>query len=62
MIPASSYGEKMEEGAGALQLDDEEKTIQERARGIWRGILNLEEIADDTDFFACGAGSMDVVR
>ena len=61
MIAASSYGANMEE-EGGVELTDEEKEIQSKARQIWQGILNLESVDDSTDFFACGAGSMDVVR
>ncbi|GLV36756.1 uncharacterized protein CBL_02409 [Carabus blaptoides fortunei] len=44
-----------------LVLTSEEKEIVENLRDIWEGILSVD-IGDDTDFFACGAGSMDVVR
>ncbi|XP_017786750.1 PREDICTED: cytosolic 10-formyltetrahydrofolate dehydrogenase [Nicrophorus vespilloides] len=39
----------------------EELVFVENIRTIWNAILNLE-VEDETDFFACGAGSMDVVR
>lgn len=29
---------------------------------VWKAILKVEDITDDTDFFSMGAGSMDVVR
>ena len=45
----------------SLQLTPDEEEIQRKARLIWNGILNVE-IEDSTDFFECGAGSMDVVR
>lgn len=44
-----------------LILNAEEKEIVENIREIWEGILSVD-VDDDTDFFACGAGSMDVVR
>lgn len=62
MIPASKYGADMDGGAGGLELSDDEKSIQSKARLIWQGILNLEKVDDSVDFFSCGAGSMDVVR
>eukprot|EP00088_Acartia_fossae_P053331 TRINITY_DN6060_c0_g1_i13.p1 TRINITY_DN6060_c0_g1~~TRINITY_DN6060_c0_g1_i13.p1 ORF type:complete len:901 (-),score=295.69 TRINITY_DN6060_c0_g1_i13:194-2896(-) len=40
---------------------DEEKDIVEKVRGVWAAILK-SDVADDTDFFGAGAGSMDVVR
>ena len=62
MIAASSYGANMDDDSKGMELTDEEKTIQSTARVIWQRILNLESVVDETDFFACGAGSMDVVR
>ena len=62
MIPASKYGADMDSGSGGLELSDEEKSMQSKARLIWQGILNMEAVEDTTDFFSCGAGSMDVVR
>lgn len=44
-----------------LILSAEETEQKEQVRNIWEAILKLN-IEDDTDFFACGAGSMDVVR
>lgn len=46
-----------------IQIDytPEEKSQIEEVRDIWESILNVD-IEDDTDFFASGAGSMDVVR
>lgn len=62
MIPASKYGADMDGGSGGLELSDEEKAMQVKARLIWQSILNMETVDDSTDFFSCGAGSMDVVR
>lgn len=61
MISASKFGANMEDGNDDLELNDDEKSIVDKAKGIWQSILNVD-IKDDTDFFACGAGSMDVVR
>lgn len=58
-IPASKYGQKIEETA--VEFTEEERKSVETLRRIWTGILNTD-VDDDTDFFACGAGSMDVVR
>lgn len=61
MIPASKFGGDQDADQGALQLSAEEQEVQTKAKQIWNGILNVE-IMDETDFFGCGAGSMDVVR
>ena len=34
----------------------------EEIRDVWKAILKVDDITDDTDFFSMGAGSMDVVR
>ena len=61
-MKAASYGRQTEAGSGAaLELTDEEKQKQEIIRQIWKSILSID-VADDTDFFGAGAGSMDVVR
>jgi formyltetrahydrofolate dehydrogenase len=39
---------------------DDLKSI-ERIKNVWASILSMD-VDQDTDFFACGAGSMDVVR
>lgn len=44
-----------------LELSEAEKMIEEHLKDIWKSILQLE-IDSQTDFFSCGAGSMDVVR
>lgn len=44
-----------------LELTPEEKQMEGVLRGFWESILKVE-VDGDTDFFACGAGSMDVVR
>ncbi|KAL1501486.1 hypothetical protein ABEB36_006798 [Hypothenemus hampei] len=44
-----------------IEYTQEEKNQIEEVRDIWEGILSVD-IEEDTDFFACGAGSMDVVR
>ncbi|CAG9831082.1 unnamed protein product [Diabrotica balteata] len=44
-----------------IELTPEEKVLIESVRAVWEAILNID-IEDDTDFFASGAGSMDVVR
>jgi len=35
--------------------------LYRKAMAIWKSILN-SDVTDETDFFAAGAGSMDVVR
>lgn len=59
MRPASKYG--LEDVSETLILTDEEMKMSESIRESWKGILNCD-VADDTDFFKSGAGSMDVVR
>lgn len=44
-----------------IDYTNDEKNLIESVREIWENILSLD-IEDDTDFFAAGAGSMDVVR
>ncbi|XP_029034967.2 cytosolic 10-formyltetrahydrofolate dehydrogenase [Osmia bicornis bicornis] len=58
-IPASKYGQKSEDTV--IQFTEEELATVDTVRNIWAGILNMD-VENDTDFFACGAGSMDVVR
>lgn len=60
MVVASKFGAEGE-GKEVLKLSDKEKSVAEQLRGTWKAILNID-IADDTDFFKAGAGSMDVVR
>ena len=59
MVPASKFGQA--DASESLELTEEEAEMQEKLRNAWKGILN-RDISDDTDFFKCGAGSMDVVR
>lgn len=44
-----------------IQYTIEEKHATDLIRKSWEAILSIE-VDDDTDFFAAGAGSMDVVR
>lgn len=44
-----------------LELTEDELKVAENLKGVWKAILSIA-IAPDTDFFAAGAGSMDVVR
>uniref|UniRef100_A0A669CNQ7 10-formyltetrahydrofolate dehydrogenase n=1 Tax=Oreochromis niloticus TaxID=8128 RepID=A0A669CNQ7_ORENI len=61
MIPASKYFSSGE--SASVELTDDEKTMAEEIRNIWKGILsNVPAIEDTTDFFKSGAASMDVVR
>ncbi|KAK4319328.1 hypothetical protein Pmani_009720 [Petrolisthes manimaculis] len=60
MMNAAKYG-SASEASEAVELNDEEKTVAEALRETWKAILNID-VADDTDFFKAGAGSMDVVR
>ncbi|CAH2051802.1 unnamed protein product, partial [Iphiclides podalirius] len=60
MINAQNYFKANEEKA-SLELTAEEKEFVEAVRGVWKAILSTE-VEPETDFFASGAGSMDVVR
>uniref|UniRef100_A0A8D0CJX4 10-formyltetrahydrofolate dehydrogenase n=1 Tax=Scleropages formosus TaxID=113540 RepID=A0A8D0CJX4_SCLFO len=56
MIPAAQYFRTGD--STAVELTEEEKVFV-----VWKSILsNVPEIEDSTDFFKCGAASMDVVR
>ena len=61
IFQASKYGQAGLGSAAALVLTDEEKALGQALREVWGEILKIE-VHDDTDFFATGAGSMDVVR
>ncbi|XP_043264344.1 mitochondrial 10-formyltetrahydrofolate dehydrogenase [Colletes gigas] len=58
-IPASKFGKEDENVV--IEFTEEELKAKDVLMHIWNSILNVD-IEDDTDFFACGAGSMDVVR
>ncbi|XP_066996497.2 cytosolic 10-formyltetrahydrofolate dehydrogenase [Anabrus simplex] len=60
MIHASKYGQA-DESRETVILSDAEKDLVENLSSIWKSILNVD-IDGNTDFFASGAGSMDVVR
>lgn len=60
MIPAAKFGQA-DEGADLGELSAEEQAMESIIKDIWKGIL-AKEIAEDTDFFKSGAGSMDVTR
>ncbi|KAK4336734.1 hypothetical protein RND71_044134 [Anisodus tanguticus] len=45
-----------------IELTELELDLKEEIKKIWMSILGLEEINDETNFFDCGAGSMDVTR
>lgn len=71
-VPRIKKGNKMMEAAKwflqatagseeALQLSPAEEQLQRKLNEMWNTILKVEVTAD-VDFFACGAGSMDVVR
>lgn len=60
MIEASKWFEPVVEKA-ALELTDAERTMEDALKRIWQAILKTN-VEAETDFFASGAGSMDVVR
>lgn len=60
MMNASKYGASAE-ATEAVELTAEENEVAEKMRETWKAILNID-VADETDFFKSGAGSMDVVR
>lgn len=61
MIAAGQWFEQANKVKVVLELTDAEKQMDGVLRAIWESILKIE-VTDDTDFFASGAGSMDVVR
>ncbi|XP_020706570.2 cytosolic 10-formyltetrahydrofolate dehydrogenase isoform X2 [Athalia rosae] len=60
MLPASKYGKAADE-IRSMEFTEEEKKNNDTIKTIWQNILKIDVDAD-TDFFASGAGSMDVVR
>ena len=60
MINANKFG-KEDAGESKLELTAEEENMIKELKIVWAGILNID-IEITTDFFKCGAGSMDVVR
>jgi formyltetrahydrofolate dehydrogenase len=60
MIPAAEFGAK-DRDRESLELNYDEKDMVIALKLIWEGILNIK-VQNCTDFFATGAGSMDVVR
>ncbi|XP_046609380.1 cytosolic 10-formyltetrahydrofolate dehydrogenase isoform X1 [Neodiprion virginianus] len=60
MLPASKFGKAADE-VQSIEFTEEEMKNTEAIRAMWRSILNID-VEDSTDFFASGAGSMDVVR
>jgi len=59
-VKAHEFGVEKEEEP-ELELSADEQAVVEKVRGIWSGILK-SSVENETDFFAAGAGSMDVVR
>ena len=43
-------------------MSAEETKMVEEVKDVWKAILKVDDVTDDTDFFSMGAGSMDVVR
>lgn len=60
MINAQNFFKASEEKI-SIELNSDELKFVESCREVWRAILRIE-IENHTDFFASGAGSMDVVR
>ncbi|EZA59493.1 cytosolic 10-formyltetrahydrofolate dehydrogenase isoform X2 [Ooceraea biroi] len=58
-IHASKYGQAND--IKNVEFTEEELKMTDGLRRIWMDILKID-VDDDTDFFASGAGSMDVVR
>ena len=61
MIPASAWFEQNSSNLVPIELTEKDYEIENILKKIWNAILKVE-IESNTDFFACGAGSMDVVR
>ncbi len=60
-IPGNKFG-AANDSSEQLELSEAERATAAVVADVWKGILNLTDITDATDFFACGAGSMDVTR
>lgn len=60
-ISAAQYGQNVELVAVG-ELSTAEQEMADKVKEIWRRILNVDQVNDQTDFFKSGAGSMDVVR
>ncbi|KAL1454922.1 hypothetical protein WDU94_009051 [Cyamophila willieti] len=60
MILASNFGKK-QDSTQDIKLTETEEAMIGVLKTIWSGILNID-IAEDTDFFGSGGGSMDIVR
>lgn len=58
-VHASKYGQAND--SKVVEFTEEELKTVDGLRKIWADILRLD-VDDDTDFFASGGGSMDVVR
>ena len=61
VMKAANYGRQADSSAASVELTEDEKAKQEIIRQVWKSILSAD-VSDETDFFAAGAGSMDVVR
>ncbi|XP_035908505.1 cytosolic 10-formyltetrahydrofolate dehydrogenase [Anopheles stephensi] len=61
VILAGQWFEQANTSTKPLELTEKEQEQDTLLRSIWKSILKVE-IEPETDFFACGAGSMDVVR
>lgn len=59
-VPGGKFGQA-DEADEKLELTEKEGEYEAKIVAIWKGILNMD-VEDSTDFFASGAGSMDVVR
>lgn len=59
-MPGGKFGQANEAGE-QLELTEKEREYEAKIAAIWKGILNID-VDGSTDFFASGAGSMDVVR
>jgi len=52
MIPASKYGKSdSDEDRVDLELSDDEKMLERQILAIWKGVLNMDHIEKETDFF-----------
>lgn len=60
MISASKYGQ--DDSSEDITLTEQEEKYQEEIANIWQSILRVQNVDRETDFFKCGAGSMDVTR
>lgn len=64
MVPAHTFGKAATASSIEVEFTDGQKELIAKVKGIWSSILvkDASTITNETDFFECGAGSLDVTR